>query len=231
MNRKFTIFTILLLSLLALQQIDPSLAQSSDEFNLVYEVKSSNETNNLWFNSDYSASFNYNIEINSTFRVDIVNVSDPLSALDIVIGNLTRSNITDYETEQSLAIGYWALPNMFGFIANTSWADVEIDFTDYTFNNSDFIKTEQEYLGASVSGYNISFSDVYQRTSLFYEEDNGILLAASTDVFGFTLEFSILSINGESEYYKSLQNPLPIQPFSIVLILLSIPLLKKKINR
>lgn len=230
-KKKFAIFTALFLSLLAFQQIDPSLAQSSGEYNLVYEVISSNETNNLWFNSDYSASFNYNIEINSTIQVDIVNVSDPLSALDIIIGNLTRSNITDYEAEQSLAIGYWALPNMFGFMANTSWIDVETDFTDYTFNSSEFKKTEQDHLGASVSGYIISFSDAYQSTSLFYEEENGILLTASTNVFGFMLEFSILSINGDREYYKSLESSLPIQTLSVVLALLLIPLLKKKLYR
>ena len=46
------------------------------------------------------------------------------------------------------------------------------------------------------------FRDIFQTSRLVYEQSTGLLLEATTKVFGFELSFQINSIKGDQEYYK-----------------------------
>ncbi len=189
---------------------------SGNKLALEYTVIASNETTNTWYNADFSESYQYDISVGSNFTVILNNSSDFNSELDIAIGNITRSNILDTEAEGALALGYWQLPNMFGFIANNSWNDVITDFKEVDMT-SDFKENVDYPILGTANSYQFFFNDSYQTTTLIYDID-GILLYANSTVFGFYLEFKLISVDGNTEYYSLISET----PFDLS-FLLAIP--------
>ena len=146
----------------------------------------------------------YNVKQNSTIIVDIIDKNDYNSTLDITIGNITLEGITDNEAESALAFGYWKMSGLFGFIANTSWDAVISEFNsleNMTLQNVN--EAEGNYLGVVIDIVEFHLKDDFQTTTLVYDRADGILLYASSEVFGFQLSIAITSINEDTEYFKT----------------------------
>jgi hypothetical protein len=187
---------------------------------LSYQVRTSNNATNRWYNADYSEYFNYHVTSNSFIYVTLTDIDNSSTTIDIAIGNLSRSDISDNEAEEALAIGYFSLPNHFGFISNTSWNQIENDFASIDFNSSSFQSNLKDtYLGKTIDVVVISFVDKFQNTTLIYEKEYGILLYTRTAVFNFLLEIELEAINNDKNYFtKSTTGDALIQPPMILFI-------------
>ncbi|MHA2170766.1 MAG: hypothetical protein ACXADH_01445 [Candidatus Kariarchaeaceae archaeon] len=169
---------------------------------LSYTVTTANTGINSWVNPDYSPVANYTINNSSTIDVEVPDIHDPVSNLNITIGNFTREFITDGEAELSLTLGHYLLPNRFGFLANTSWNDVRGEFNKIEWNTSSFqTNLRDTYLGGEIEVVLVSFSDGFQTTTLVYEKAHGVLLLAKTEVGNFFIEFQITTINTNPKYF------------------------------
>lgn len=171
-----------------------------------YKVNNSNNATNRWYNPmNYSEFYSYHILNQSFIEVNVINWEDPLSIINISIGNISRENISDNEAAEMLAFGYWTLPSQFGFIANTSWDLVAEDFNRINFNNSSFQSNlKYDYLGKNIDIVKFAFKDDIQETILIYEKENGLLLFARSTVFNFLLEIEIHSINNDESYFTKI---------------------------
>ena len=169
---------------------------------LQYIAEESNNATNIWWDPISMSTIPYNVEQNSTISVDIDDMNDFNSTLDITIGNITREGINDNEAESALAFGYWELQGLFGFIANNSWDNVISEFNDLNLTVQSVDETEGEFLGEIIDIVEFRYNDDFQTTTLVYDRLDGILLFASSEVFGFHLTVSIISINDDTVYFK-----------------------------
>ncbi len=167
-----------------------------------YIVEESNNATNIWWDPISMSTVPYNIEQNSTIAVEIVDLNDFNSTMDITIGNITREGITDNEAESALAFGYWKLQGLFGFIANTSWDVVISEFNTLNLTVQSVHETEGNFLGVLIDIVEFTFKDDFQTTTLVYDRLDGILLYASSEVLGFQLTIAIDSINDDTAYFR-----------------------------
>ena len=167
---------------------------------VVYHVENSNETANLlWFTSDFTESFTYNIPIDSEIQVTFLDRESDNPFIDISVGNLTRQGILDEEAENNLALGYWKV-SVFGFAAVTDWNVVNtqlqqagfVENQNYTLRYTTFFLTG---INASIDAVNITFNDLFQSTSLVYSRVDGTLLSARTGFGNYYLQFSAIKIS------------------------------------
>ena len=210
-----------LITLVVLLSVNLTSAETTP-ITMQYIAEESNNATNVWWDPISMSTIPYNVEPNSTITVDILDKNDLNSTMDIAIGNITREGITDNEAESALAFGYWKLQGLFGFIANTSWDVVISKFNALNFTNQNAIETEGNFLGVTIDTVEFSFKDDFQTTTLVYDKLDGILLYASSEVFGFQLGIRIISINNDTEYFNA------DAPFGIYFLMaLIIPVLVK----
>jgi hypothetical protein len=173
---------------------------------VIYQVQETVNQTISWSNLDFTEFYPYHIKNDSRVNITIVDTTHPI-AIDIAIGNLSRIDISDNEAENALAIGYWTLPNNFGFFANTSWDDVKDEFDDLEISSSSFQQNlKDEYLGRSIDVVVIGLDDGFQVTTLVYEKTGGLLLYARSSFTGYLLQLKIESINGDNLYFTNITN-------------------------
>lgn len=202
-----------------------------DPTEVVYLVNEANNGTNAWYYDGYSKNISYGISVGSYVNLTIHNMEK--SIISLVIGNLTRQNIEDIETEDNLILGYYPMLGKFGFIVNNSWGEVNSEFEGLELNQSSF-KTNliDSYLGNNIEIVVVSFDVGDQQTVLIYEKDHGLLLFARTTFWGYLLEIEIQSIDGDTSYFTS--QTTEVSPFGFIIIsmglLLGIMVIKKNIK-
>lgn len=201
-SRNFLIHLVISLIFIQLL-INPNTSLASiSKLQVQYLVKSTDNQTNTWYNETYH-SFHYKVIKNSEVNVTIDNISNFNSNLTIEIGNLTRTNINDSEADFNLGFGYYKMPYSFGFVANTSWNILESNLKSYV-SKSSFANENSKFLGGSTNVVSIQFQDgTAQNTTLIYNKENGLLLYAKSEIFGFLLELTILSVNNNTLYYST----------------------------
>ena len=141
---KTPIFKILSIVTITLLLSVSATSAEITPISLQYTAEESNNATNIWWDPISMATVPYNVEQNSTVSVDIDDMNDFNSILDITIGNITREGINDNEAESALAFGYWKLQGLFGFIANTSWDNVISEFNELNLTVQSVYETEGE---------------------------------------------------------------------------------------
>ena len=163
---------------------------------MTYTVTNTNSSASYaWYNSNFTESWIYSVSNNTNIDLELNDPTNVNTKLNVTIGNLTRNNILDSEADANLGIGYWNMTNIFGFISSTNWSTVsEIlsmqNFISWSFDGSNYTLDEITY-----SVMEISFEDNFQKTSLVYHMNTGLLFSAEIAIGGFILSFDIKSLD------------------------------------
>ena len=163
---------------------------------VTYTVTNTNSSASYaWYNSNFTESWIYSVSNNTNIDLELNDPTNVNTKLNVTIGNLTRNNILDSEADANLGIGYWNMTNIFGFISSTNWSTVsEIlsmqNFISWSFDGSNYTLDEITY-----SVMEISFEDNFQKTSLVYHMNTGLLFSAEIAIGGFILSFDIKSFD------------------------------------
>ena len=163
---------------------------------VTYTVTNTNSSASYaWYNSNFTESWRYSVSNNTNIDLKLNNPSNLNTKLNLTIGNLTRNNILDSEADANLGIGYWNMTNVFGFISSTNWSTVSEmlsmqNFVSWSFDGSNYTLDEITY-----NVMEISFEDNFQKTSLVYHMNTGLLFSADIVIGGFTLSFDIKSLD------------------------------------
>ena len=163
---------------------------------VTYTVTNTNSSASYaWYNSNFTESWIYSVSSNTNIDVELNDPTNVNTKLNVTIGNLTRNNILDSEADANLGIGYWNMTNIFGFISSTNWSTVSEtlsmqNFISWSFDGSNYTLDEITY-----SVMEISFEDNFQKTSLVYHMNTGLLFSAEIAIGGFILSFDIKSLD------------------------------------
>ena len=163
---------------------------------VTYTVTNTNSSASYaWYNSNFTESWIYSVSNNTNIDLELNDPTNVNTKLNVTIGNLTRNNILDSEADANLGIGYWNMTNIFGFISSTNWSTVSEtlsmqNFISWSFDGSNYTLDEITY-----SVMEISFEDNFQKTSLVYHMNTGLLFSAEIAIGGFILSFDIKSLD------------------------------------
>ncbi len=195
-----------------------------------YVVTRTNETASYyWWDSTTNRLIKYIVPLNSLFNVSFITDGNPPNVgneplLDLEIGNLTMSNITDVSVESNLALGYWTVSQN-GLITNTNITLLKEKFDSLLPNTTSYSLDELvlSYLGGNIAVIILSIQDAFQKTNLIYDKSTGLILSANVTAGNFILDFTIYSINRNCYFYASSTTtkftPFIFQLFSFSLIL------------
>lgn len=208
---KKQIFALLVLSFLIFAGLGSlSSAKETTPIEVVYDVHNDQNATVTWYDENFNP-IHYEFSENDNLTVNIHNLNDSDTLLDISIGNLSLTDVPDTIAESNLILSYWKLGQNLGFVANVSnWDIIEEAVANLTINVHTFemIQTS-EFFGISLSIVEIVFNDGVQSTILKYEKETGLLMAVDTGAFGFSLSFSVSEINGSTTFFGEPQTTNP----------------------
>ena len=163
---------------------------------VTYTVTNTNSSASYaWYNSNFTESWIYSVSNNTNIDVELNDPTNVNTKLNVTIGNLTRNNILDSEADANLGIGYWNMTNIFGFISSTNWSTVSETLSMQNFNSWSFDGSNYTLDEITYSVMEISFEDNFQKTSLVYHMNTGLLFSAEIAIGGFILSFDIKSLD------------------------------------
>ena len=207
-------------------------ADSTYQNQFKYDVTSTNNGTDYWYSYVTSTLYTYVVDNNSQLVVDVKDMSNTNSLVNVQIGNLTITDVPDSEAAENLILGYFGLPDAFGFLTSTDWEKAQNDLalqenvtSDVTVSTTARYHLQTENLRTA----NITITAGAQQTFLVYDATSGYLLEASSSFFGFFLNFKLGTYN-INETSNSNSNSLSLSSLGLIAVFIFMTTLKYRIK-
>lgn len=212
-----TSFLTLILILTSLILVSSTSAQTEYDIELTYIVTESNNNTIAWYVPPmYIESFNYHIESGSEIDVGIYDAENNNTLIDIEVGNLTRTGIPDSEPEETMILGHYLAPAVFGFMAYNDWNEVSSILSELTVETVEFERSvTYELDGEEKDAVSIWIEGGGQNTTLLYDETKGFLIKATTSFGNYGLAISLREVTDNTSAVNEL---LPIDGLNLLVI-------------